>query len=79
MLSAGISRARYQGAAIGMSSRVDAYQRRQRWPGIGRVPCGQTPSRAAAVTESSVTKSVTSTPRATSPSVSRLAIDSYGP
>jgi len=33
MLSAGISRARYQGAAIGMSSRVDAYQRRQRWAG----------------------------------------------
>ena len=50
VLSAGISRARYQGAAMGMSSRVDAYQRRHRWAGhwsrsrAGRRHRGQPPS-----------------------------------
>ena len=50
MLSAGISRARYQGAAMGMSSRVDAYQRRHRWAGhwsrsrAGRRHRGRPPS-----------------------------------
>ncbi len=56
-----------------------ASQTRPSSPASWAYPCGQTPSRAAAVTESSVANKVTSTPRATRPSVSRLATDSHGP
>ena len=43
------------------------------------VAMGHTPSRVAEVTESRVANRVTSIPRATNPSVSRLATDSHGP
>ena len=42
-------------------------------------PCGHTPARVAVVCESRVANRVTSTPRATRLSVSRLATRSHGP
>ena len=47
--------------------------------GILAYPVAQTPSRVAVVAESSVANSVTSTPRATIPSASRLVTCSQGP
>ena len=79
MLSAGISRARYQGAAMGMSSRSMPTSGGTGGPGIGRVAV-----RADAIdggrrhrVERDQKRDIDSS--RDEPSVSRLAIDSHGP